>query len=111
MLYVFRSPTSVEVMMFGQVAQQLLEIAGKDPQAPRGVITVAQLPDVIARLQRASQANLQIVRTERDVLHRRGDEEEIEADMANISLFQRAIPLIEMLEYALKEKEDVLWGV
>lgn len=52
MLVKFTSSTSGQIMMFAQVARQMLEILGKDCNA-RGVITSEQLPDAIARLRGA----------------------------------------------------------
>lgn len=53
MLVKFTSSTSGQIMMFAQVARQLLELVGKDCSA-RGVITTEQLPEAIERLRAAT---------------------------------------------------------
>ena len=55
MLFVFKSDASADVIMFAEVARKLLAIVGKDPEDAKGIITVAQLPDAIARLNAASR--------------------------------------------------------
>ena len=43
MLITFRSQAAGDVMMFDNVARQMLRIIGKEP-ADKGIITLAQLP-------------------------------------------------------------------
>ena len=109
-LVVFRSKAAGEIFMFAETARRIFEIVGKDP-APRGVITSDQVPDALARLTAAVEAEKEAVRAaqrEADEAERRGDEA---AGQRAISLGQRAFPLIEMLRLAQKKKVDVTWGV
>jgi hypothetical protein len=104
MLITFRSGVCTDVMMFGDVARQMMEIMGKEP-GDRGVITVDQLVGAAARLRKA-------VADERAL--RKGaqpaDEEDEEA-REHVGIGQRALPLIELLECSLKEEKAVTWGV
>src|SRR5207249_12066800 len=54
-LIVFRSKAAGEIYMFEETAQRLLDIIGK-ADLPRGVITAEQVPDALARLVAAVEA-------------------------------------------------------
>lgn len=106
MIVTFKSPASGDVIMFGDVAKRMMEIMGKDPDG-KGIITVEQLPDAIARLRAAIAA---------DKAQRAGgsDEEDVAGRsglQAPVSLAQRAVPLLELLEWSLKKNKPVVWGV
>ena len=106
----FKSDAAGNVIMFEDVAQQLLEIMGKRPEK-QGIITVEQLPDTIARLKRtAADAKAQPKKTDED------DETKLDQAPAGgerrfVTLAHRAVPLIELLERSLKAKKPVVWGV
>ena len=107
MIVTFKSPAAGDVIMFGDVAQHMMEIMGKD-KTGKGIVTVEQLPAAIARLRAAIAA---------DKAQRAGmDAEQREAAGKNglqapISLTQRAVPLLELLEWSLKKGKPVVWGV
>lgn len=89
--------------MFNDVARRMMEIMGKGT-AERGVITVEQLPEAIARLRTAIAEDRAAGRPE--------DEDGGEGEEGlRIGLAQRALPLVELLERAREEKVPVLWGV
>lgn len=111
MLIIFKSRASGDVITFAKVGKNLLEIAGKDPQEPKGIFTVEQLPEAIARLKAEAETDLVEARAEREALDRDPDKAKMKADIDNVRLFQRAIPLIELMEYSLKEDTPVTWGV
>jgi hypothetical protein len=46
----FQSPASGDVIMFGDVAQRMMKLMGKEP-TDKGIVTVEQLPEAIARTQ------------------------------------------------------------
>ena len=109
MLIVFKSKAAGDVMMFGDVAHTLMEIMGKDP-ADKGIVTVEQLPEAIARLKAAvaqDKAEKPVVDHDERVFEKtpEGGKREV------VSLARRAVPLIELLEFSLKEKVPVTWGV
>lgn len=109
MLIVFKSKAAGDVMMFGDVAHTLMEIMGKEP-GPQGIVTVEQLPEAIARLKAAVAQD----KAERPVVDH--DERIFEktpegGKREHVSLARRAAPLIELLEYSLKEEVPVTWGV
>jgi hypothetical protein len=106
MLITFKSGVCADVMMFGDVARQMMELMGKAPDS-RGVITVEQMPAAIARLRQAVAEDRR--------LHAAppagGDEEEEEERRNRVSVTQRALPLIDLLECSLREESAVTWGV
>lgn len=109
-LIVFRSKAAGEIFMFAETARRIFAIVGKD-EAPRGVISVEQIPDALARLATAieeEKAQLQEARQAAAEADRRG---EAESAAQAITLAQRAYPLIDMLQAALKKRVDVTWGV
>jgi hypothetical protein len=94
-------------MMFDKVAQRMMEIMGKEVAA-RGVVTVEQMPECIARLKAA-------IAEDRARAQPRDEEADAEAGRtgvnAPVSLAQRALPLVELLERSLRAEKPVLWGV
>ncbi|MFN4148003.1 MAG: DUF1840 domain-containing protein [Rhodocyclaceae bacterium] len=110
MIVTFKSRASADVIYFGDVAKRLIELMGKEV-SEQGIVTVEQLPEAIARLKAAIAADKEA--------HRRliqAEEPDFEAapggaERPRISLTQRALPLLMMLEESLAAKEPVVWGV
>ena len=107
MIITFKSKAAGDVIQFGDPAKRLLGIMGKDAESATGIITVEQLPDALARLKAAVAAE----RAELGGRSRNDDEDERQGKPPAITLSQRAVPLIELLEYALRDKAPVTWGV
>lgn len=101
MIVTFKSSASGDVIMFGDVAQRMLEIMGKEA-GEKGIVTVEDLPDAIARLHAAIAADKASPRAEKA-----GDDGEREF----IGLAQRAVPLLELFELSLKKNRPVTWGI
>lgn len=107
MLITFKSPAAGDVIMFGQVAQTLLEVMGKDPKDARGIVTVAQLPGAIAALRAAIAADK--ARGNGEPAKDEDDEDASRGMAGTVALWQRAAPLLELLEYSLKDDKPVIW--
>lgn len=108
MLITFRSQAAGDVMMFDEVARQMLRIIDKEPE-DKGIITVAQLPDAIAALKGAIAAD-KAEWTEHSVSGQVNAE--MEPDDGRdlfVSASQRAQPLLEQLEWSLKADKPVIW--
>lgn len=106
MIVTFKSPAAGDVIMFSDIAHRLLEAMGKEA-GDKGIITVEQLPDAIARLRAAIAEDkaaraAQPAAAETDAKH---DEQ------PGVSLWQRAVPLLELLDWAVKKGKPVTWGV
>jgi hypothetical protein len=109
MIVTFSSKAAGDVIMFGDVAHRLMKIMGKEADA-KGIITVEQLPEAIAHLRAAIAAD-------KEARAAQAAEDEVNGDHgdtgrpAPISLAQRAVPLLELLEWAHKKQKPVVWGV
>ena len=106
MLITFKSKATADVPMYAENAKMLLSLVGKslEPEsAPKGIITAAEAPAALAQLKAASE------RARRDDKGAGRDEEPGQA--ISVGLAQRAFPLIDMLERAVKTGNDVVWGV
>ena len=110
MIVIFQSQAAGDVMMFGDVAQRLMQAMGEEP-GQRGIVTVEQLPDAIGRLKaliasdKAALAGLQ-----EEELPQYEDAEN-GGKRPYVALGKRAVPLLELLELALKKDKPVVWGV
>lgn len=111
MIITFKSKAAADVIQFGEVAKRLLGIMGKDPESATGIVTVEQLPDALARLHAAVAAErAELGKRARD-RDQENEEDERQGKPRAITLGQRALPLIELMEYALRDKVPVTWGV
>lgn len=113
MLITFKSAAGADVIMFGEIAKRLVAILGKDPQDGKGIVTVEQLPDAIARLRAAIDED-----KARQAGHPQDDDEdeddpdpERHGMAAPVSLAQRAWPLLDLLQLSQKDGVPVVWGV
>lgn len=106
MLIIFKSPASGDVIMFEKNGKEMLTVLGKDPAEPKGIFTVEQLPSAIATLKEA-------IATDKARQAEKADAEESEAKPAGggVAFFQRAVPLLDILERSLKDKHPVTWGI
>lgn len=114
MIITFKSAAAGDVIMFGDVAQRMMELMGKEP-SEKGIVTVEQLPDAIARLKAAiaeDKARMAaLAEAERPLEEPARNGGNGESTRPFVSLYQRAVPLLELLEWALKKQKPVLWGV
>lgn len=106
MLITFRSHAAGDVLMLGKIGQQMLQIIGKDAQDANGIITVEQLPAAITALNAAAAADRANARPQDDD---EDGEDKPRGMAAPVGLAQRIVPLLELFQYALRDKEPVLW--
>jgi hypothetical protein len=100
MLITFKSTASAPVQMFGHIALQLLELMGRQPKAP-GALYAEDVAAALAQLQQglAIQSTEQIPASA-----------ELQGDNpASIPLRNRALPLIQLMQAAVKDKKGVSW--
>jgi hypothetical protein len=126
MIVIFQSPASGDVIMFGDVAKRMMKLMGKEP-TDKGIVTVEQLPDAIARIKAAIEEDKQ-QRAGRDP-EDQPQTEKAEGGGSRPYVSQRAVPLLEpdasapvplleawdLLEWSLKKllyfEKPVVWGV
>ena len=106
MLFTFKSATNANLIMHEKSAKEILALLGKNPEEPRGIITVEQLTAAIATLQRAMVVDK--ARPQETASSQSKTEPD---DEPPVSLSQRAAPYIEMLERAEKAGEPIVWGI
>ena len=102
MLITFHTKSYADITLFGDIGKQLIELMGHTPTVP-GAILAEDLPAALARLRAgvtATSAQAEVL----DKSDMRADEEERPVSLAN-----RALPLISLLEAAAKDKENVMW--
>lgn len=105
MLIVFKSAASGDLITFEKNAKEMLDVLGKDRDDGKGIVTVAQLPAAIERLKQAIADDPARHTTLEDETPAGGDAGD------GVSFYQRALPLLDMLERALKDATPVTWGV
>lgn len=103
MLITFKSAAAGDVLMLGKNGQQMLEIIGKDAHDAHGIVTVEQLPAAIAALKSSATADRGQDTTQDD------DDDAPRGMDAPVGLAQRIVPLLELFQYALRDKEPVIW--
>ncbi|MBT0963666.1 DUF1840 domain-containing protein [Denitromonas iodatirespirans] len=111
MLTTFKSAAGADVIMLGKTARTMFEVLGKDPDSATGIITVEQLPAAIDRLKQAIAADKAARNDDTDGNGDETEEDKPRGMAAPVSFYQRAWPLLELLELSQKEGKPVTWGV
>ncbi len=110
MLITFKSRASADVTMLVDTAKYILGVLGKH-LGERGVITAAEVPDALARLDAAIEAG----KKHDEMLRHNGSaalhHSERDTHPEVIRIDQRAWPIREMLRESRDANADVMWGV
>lgn len=101
MLVVFTSNVHSDIIMFGDVAEKLIEMMGHSGTIP-GAIAAKDVPDVLERLKKA----IAFQQSEKTSCEQDNADEDVEE---KVSLSGRAFPLIEMLGKAAEEDAEIMW--
>lgn len=111
MLVTFSCKVSGNVVMFGDVAKQMLRMMGQCENIP-GAIDAEHISVALSNLQQAAGRIYQLELDSRE----HGELQEREVDACDeqdvepvISLNTRALPLIDMLKAAEKEQCYIMW--
>lgn len=97
MLVTFTTDSYSNITMFGDIGISMLEMMGHSTTVP-GAILAADVPEALRKLTAAVDAD----KTQPLVIDEDTDETEV-------SIANRAIPLIDLLTAAVNEKSDVMW--
>ncbi|WP_299182840.1 DUF1840 domain-containing protein [uncultured Neptuniibacter sp.] len=97
MLVTFTTDSYSNITMFGDIGISMLEMMGHSTTVP-GAILAADVPEALRKLTAAVDAD----KTQPLVVDEDTDETEV-------SIANRAIPLIDLLTAAVNEKSDVMW--
>jgi hypothetical protein len=98
MLVTFTTKYHADIIMFGDIGVSMLKMMGHSGTVPGAILA----DDVAAAL-----ASLQTALTQRaePIAEQAGADEEAPV----VSISKRALPLIELLNNAIKEQRDVTW--
>lgn len=107
MLIKFKSKASGDVIMLGESGKEMLRLLGKDGEDSKGIFTAEQLPGAIAMLKQAIGADKALPDPPQS------EKPTVTNDDAGdgIHLYQRAFPVLELMERSLHENTYVTWGV
>lgn len=115
MLVRFHGKASGSVLMFGDIATELLRRMGMSGMVP-GAVLARDVPDALRRLRQAvdSSEGDHIPQTARPKNGRQEeendeDDEKDASDVPGVNLRTRAYPLVKLLEAAAAEECDVIW--
>ena len=101
MLVTFKTDAYADIIMFGDVAKQLLKMMGHSGTVPSAMLA-EDVPAALDRLKRA-------VEVERSTSTQEQGENSQESGDQTVSLTYRALPLIELLTAAAKRHCNVMW--
>ena len=99
MLVTFSTARYSDITLFGDVATQLLHLMGHSGTVPSAILA-ADVPQALQRLQQGLQTS------PADATESSDSES---AEEATVSLQNRALPLIELLNSAIANNSDVTW--
>ena len=110
MLYKFKSKVTGDLIMLEPNGRQILSLIGKDDPADlmKGILLPQAMPAAIAALTQAIEAD-EVALRQRIEKAKADGETLARSDV--VSLRQRAVPFIEMLQRCHKADADVVWGV
>ena len=98
MLITFKTKSYANIMMFGEVALKLLKMMDYGVSVPGGIIA-EDVPQALSNLQRRLESVIDVVEPADDA----------EDDQPAVSLHTRALPLIELLQSAVADQNNVRW--
>jgi hypothetical protein len=108
MLYKFKSKVTSDVIMLEPNGRQILQIWGKfEEGAPaKGILLPEDMPAAKAALE-AAIAQEEAQRAQAALEAQASGED---THVPGISLRQRAMPLVDMLQRSLKAQKEIVWG-
>ena len=108
MLFEFKSKATGTLIMTDAVGRQALDVIGK-AATTAGIITVADMPFALQALRQAFASSKALGKAagQNEADHQQGDKD----SEPTVSLANRLLPLIEMIERSHAAGEDIVWGV
>jgi len=104
MLIIFRTQAYADITMFGDAAIALLKLMGQTGEMPGGLLA-ADVPAALERLR------ARVAGAPQDDPHATPSPDPREALPVPVTLRQRAVPLMQLLEAAARKQRDVTWEV
>lgn len=100
MIVTFTTKAYADITMFGDVAVSLLKMMGHSGTVPSAILA-ADIPNALAQLKKALDVKTEPVKVQNSNEDGEGE--------PHISMHNRALPLLALLDAAAKENEDVTW--
>ncbi len=107
MIYKFKSKAAGDVIMTGPAGDELLRALGRTP-APKGIFEPADMPGLTTAIEQAIAAD-EAARADAEA--QAAAEGRTLPPRREVSLRQRAWPLLEMMRRAHPAREPIVWGV
>ncbi len=108
MLYTFKSRAASDLILLEADGRHLLTLIGKDPDAPHGVMTVAQIPAAIMALEAAVAKEEALAKPKRE--EDDGEVNDEDGDAAEVvALRRRVVPFVAWLRRSVEDDHDVMW--
>jgi hypothetical protein len=109
MLYKFKSKATGDIIMLEPQGRQILTIWGRDPDSltEPGVLLPADIPAALEALHAAVAQD----EAQRAQAAQAAEETGHTPAPQGVSLRQRAVPLVDMLQRSLKADKEIVWGV
>jgi hypothetical protein len=104
MLITFKTKAHANVTMFGDIALKLLELMGRSETVP-SAIKPEDIPSALTALEAGVAANDADAKKEKKAKTENNDDQTEDL----VSLHNRALPLIELLQAAKKADVHVIW--
>ena len=104
MLITFKTKNHADVVMFGDIALQLIGMMGLLKKTP-GAILTEDIKQALEKLQ-SSLDQISSDKSDGDSVQKVSDDD----DEPKIPLQIRALPLIDLLKNALKNQNNVMWS-
>jgi hypothetical protein len=101
----FKSKASGDVIMLDESGKEMLSLLGKDANESKGIFNLDQLSVAISTLKRAIAADKALPLPTAMPAGSQDDPE------IGVRLYQRALPLLELMERSLRDDSYVTWGV
>ena len=108
MLVTFHSPAAGDVVMFGDIAVQLIQLMGQSGKVP-GALQPEDLPQAIRLLKTAVEDHSSSDTDVNSINESENNDEIEDNDELRVSLRNRSFPLIQLLEAAEREEVQVVW--
>ena len=109
MIVTFRSEAYADIMMFGDIAIQLLKLMGHGGTVP-GALLAEDVPEALASLKKAiADDKARVAATPKPEPAEGSDDEDDDAKEPPVQLAHRALPLIELLAASAKAECNVMW--
>jgi hypothetical protein len=110
MIYEFKSRATGSIVMTSDVAEALLHIIGKQ-KGPQGIIVPDAMPAAIDALNNAIALQKTAETSNANANSNANNKTDDEDGKPKISLGQRALPFIEMMQRAHSAGKEITWGV